>query len=411
MPIQKDRLVERLKTLGQIGATAEGGVTRLAYTPAYRQAEEIVRGWLAEAGLTSQLDAVGNLIGRREGKQPGRPAVMLASHIDSVVNGGHFDGALGVLSAIEVAQALHEDGLTLAAPLEVVAFMDEEGSRWGGGLFGSQAMTGRLTPEMLQRRDRQGVSVSEAMRQWGHDPARFDEAVRDPAEIGAYLELHIEQGAVLESRDLAVGVVTAIAGPLHLAVRLHGRIDHAGATPMGELRRDALAGAAELILAAEATAMATSPTCVATVGRLEVTPSIANIIPGGAFMTFDIRDIDEASRDRAVGAIRGEIERVCQARRLTAEVEEALQVKPVILSHEIVEAVAAACRQVGLPVHYLPSGAGHDAQIMTGVTKAGMIFVRCREGLSHSPAEYAASEDIFVGAQVLYEATVQLGRG
>ncbi|MBI1878122.1 MAG: Zn-dependent hydrolase [Chloroflexi bacterium] len=410
MPIQKDRLVERLNTLGQIGATAEGGVTRLAYTPEYRQAEEVVRGWLAEAGLTSRLDAVGNLIGRREGRQPRRPSVMLASHIDSVVNGGHFDGALGMLSAVEVAQALHEDGLVLAAPLEVVAFMDEEGPRWGGGLFGSRAMTGQITPQMLDRRDRQGVSVFEAMQQWGLDPTQLGKAVRNPAEIGAYLELHIEQGAVLESLGLAVGVVTAIAGPLHLATRLRGRTDHAGATPMGELRRDALVGAAELILAAEATAKTTSPTCVATVGRLEVTPGVANIIPGEVFMTFDIRDIDETARDRAVGAIRREIERVCQARRLSGQVEEALQVKPVILSHEIVETVATACRKFDLPVYHLPSGAGHDAQIMAGVTKAGMIFVRCREGISHSPAEYVTPEDAFVGAQVLYEATVQLGR-
>jgi allantoate deiminase len=408
MPVQKERLVERLDRLGRIGATAEGGVTRLAYNPEYRQAEELVRGWLEVAGLQTRLDAVGNLIGWREGSQPGQPSVMLASHIDTVISGGRFDGALGVLSAIEVAQALQEDDLILDRPLEVVAFMEEEGSRGSGGLFGSRAMTGQLSSEVLQRRDRAGVTMAEAMQAWGLDLTRLGDAVRQAGEIGAYLELHIEQGAVLESQGLAVGVVTAIAGPLFLAARLYGHADHAGATPMGPLRRDALLGAAELVLAAEAIATATSPTCVATVGHLEVTPGAVNVIPGEAYLTFDLRDIDKATRDQAEAHLRSEIERVCEVRRLTAEVEEVLRVQPIRLSPRIIEVIAAACANIGLPVYHLPSGAGHDAQIMTQLADVGMIFVRCRDGISHSPAEYVTPEDAWLGAQVLYEATVQL---
>lgn len=408
MPVQKNRLVERLETLAQFGATADGGVTRLAFTPEYRQAEEMVRGWLEQAGLKTRIDAAGNLIGRREGQHPDRPCLMLASHIDSITSGGRYDGVLGVLTAVEVAQALYEDGLPLETPLEVVAFMDEEGPRWGGGLFGSQAMSGQLDPSVLQRRDRNQISRAEAMHDWGLDPDRLGEAVRDASEIGAYLELHIEQGSVLESQGLAVGVVTAIAGPLFLTARLRGQADHAGATPMGPLRRDALLGAAELVLAAEAIAQETSPTCVVTVGRLEVTPGVTNIIPGEVFMTFDIRDIDQASRDRAEARIRSEIERVCQIRRLTAEMDEFMRIKPVPLSARVVEAVAEACTQVGVPAYRMPSGAGHDAQLMAKLTDAGMIFVRCRDGISHSPAEYVAPEDALVGAQVMYQATLNL---
>lgn len=408
MPVQQNRLMERLETLGQIGATAEGGVTRLAFTPEYRQAEQLVRGWMETAGLHTRIDPAGNLIGRREGKHPEQPCLMLGSHIDSITDGGRYDGVLGVLTALEVAQVLAEDGVALAAPLEVVAFMDEEGPRWGSGLFGSRAMIGELPPNELQRRDHNHITRAEAMQAWGLDPDRIHEAMREPDEIGAYLELHIEQGAVLESQDQPVGGVTAIAGPLFMTTRLHGQADHAGATPMGELRRDTLLGAAELALSAEKIAKDTSSTCVVTVGRLEVKPGVTNIIPGEVFMTFDIRDIDEVARDQAEASIRSEIEQVCRQRRLTAEIDEFMRIKPVKLSPAVVETVAAACTQVGLPAFQMPSGAGHDAQLMAKLTDVGMIFVRCRNGVSHSPAEYVAPADVFLGARVMYEAALGL---
>jgi len=410
MSIRKDRLTERLDALGQIGATTEGGVTRLAYTPEYRRAETLVRSWMEEAGLSARLDAMGNLIGRREGKHTDLPCVMLASHIDTVINGGRYDGALGVLSAIETAQAMQEGGVELDAPLEVVAFMDEEGTRWQGGLCGSRAMVAELSDKDLQRRDDDGVTMSEAMQAWGLDLARLHGAVRAPTEIGSYLELHIEQGAVLESEGLAVGVVTGIAGLLLLSAHLQGSADHAGATPMGPLRHDALLGAAELALIAEKTAKATSSTCVATVGQLELKPGVFNIIPGEATPTFDIRDIDEAARDRAETQIRKAIAQVSQKRGLTAEVTEMLRAAPASLSGRVIEAVSESCKLVGLPAYRLPSGAGHDAQVMTELADVGMIFVRCRGGVSHSPSEYVSPEDAYLGARVMYETALRLGK-
>jgi len=410
MAINKERLVSRLDSLGRIGATAEGGVTRLAYTPEYRQAEEMVRRWMTEAGLEVRTDPVGNLIGRREGDRREQACLTLASHIDSVLNGGRYDGALGVISAIEVAHALSEGGVLLDRPLEVVVFMDEEGARWGDGLFGSEAMTGQLSAEVLERTDRNGVSRAEAMEDWGLDPARFDEAARDPSEIGPYLEVHIEQGAVLESEDIPVGVVDAIAGPLFLEARIYGRADHAGATPMGELRQDALAGAAEVVLAAEAAAQATSPSCVATVGRIEALPGATNVIPGEVMLSLDIRDVDLGARDRAEATIHGAIEAICEKRNLTFRVDELQRTEPVTTSPAVVEAIAAACESLGLPVFPMPSGAAHDAQVMTAVADVGMIFVRCRAGISHSPEEYVTPDDVFVGARVMYEAALRLGR-
>ena len=335
---------------------------------------------------------------------------MLASHIDSVVHGGQFDGALGVLSAIEVAHALSEDGVPLDKTLEVVVFMDEEGARWGDGLFGSRAMTGQLPAAALDRVDHQQVTRAEAMKDWGLDPTRAGEAARDPSEIGAYLELHIEQGAVLESRGIPIGVVDAIAGPLFLAARLYGRTDHAGATPMGELRRDALAGAAEVILAAEAVARATSLSCVATVGRVEAVPGAINVIPGEVMLTLDIRDIHEQVRDRAEASILEEIASICQRRHLTSTVDELQRTQPVTASPVIIQAISAACARLRLQCFHMPSGAAHDAQLMTRMADVGMIFVRCRAGVSHSPQEYVTPDDAFLGAQVMYQTARQLGR-
>jgi len=408
MPITPDRLNRRLEQLAEFGRTAEGGVTRPTFSPEYMAAAEVVRGWMAEAGLTARVDPAGNLIGRREGVEPNLPALVLGSHIDTVINGGRYDGALGVLAGIEVAQALHEDGTLLRRPLEVIAFMGEEGTRWGASMLGSRLMLG-LVPEayLHERADRQGVTIAQALSAAGLDPAHIREAVRAPGEFHAYVELHIEQGAVLESLDAAAGAVTGIAGPLFLSLRLEGRTDHAGATPM-HLRRDALVVAARLVLAAQAAAPDASPTAVATVGRLEVTPGAINAIPGAVAMTFDLRDIVEAQRDRLEETVRAAIDREATAGGLTYRLEELARHKPVLLPPHMVDTVAAAIAAAGLPVHRLPSGAGHDAQVMASITPTAMIFVRSRAGISHSPLEYTSPEDIRAGVEVLYRTAVAL---
>ncbi len=408
MKIDGKRLNDRLARLAAFGQTPEGGVTRPTFTPAYMQAAEVVAGWMAEAGLTVRRDAVGNLIGRREGTRSGFPAVALGSHIDTVISGGRYDGALGVLTGIEVAQALHEDGVRLQHPLEVIAFIEEEGTRWATAMLGSRLMLGLISEEFVQQRtDRQGVTISQALAGAGLDPSRFREAARAADEFHAYVELHIEQGAVLESLGLPVGAVTGIAGPLFLALRLRGRTDHAGATPM-HLRRDALVAASQLVLAAQEAPATVSPTAVATVGRLEVSPGAINAIPGEVFMTFDLRDIVEAQRDRLEQTVRAAIDRIASAAGLAYEVEELTRHKPVLLPEHMVNAVVGACEAAGVPIHRLPSGAGHDAQVMAEITDTAMIFVRSQDGISHSPREYSSPEDIVAGAEVLYRTTLAL---
>lgn len=410
MPINPDRLNDRLTRLAGFGRTPEGGVTRPTLTPDYLAAAEVVKGWMAEAGLAARFDAVGNLTGRREG-QADLPAIALGSHIDTVINGGRYDGALGVLGAIEVSQALAEDGVRLQHPLEVISFMGEEGTRWGANMLGSRCMMGLMGAETLhERTDRQGVTIAQGLAAAGFDPDRFGEAVRDPAEFHAYVELHIEQGAVLESLDAPVGAVTGIAGPLFLSLRIEGRTDHAGATPM-HLRRDALVAAARLVLAAQEAATAISPTAVATVGRLEVTPGAINAIPGAVFMTLDLRDIIEENRDRLEQTMRSAIERVTAEAGLQFKLEELARHKPVLLPQHMVDVVAEACVAAGIPARRLPSGAGHDAQVMAGFVDTAMIFVRSQNGISHSPREFTSKDDIRVGVEVLHRTVLALDGG
>lgn len=408
MPVNERRLGDRLARLATLGQTPEGGVTRVTFSPEYLEAQALVRAWMEEAGLATRLDAVGNLIGRREGREPGLPAVACGSHIDTVINGGRYDGTVGVLGAIEVAQALHEEGQQMRHPLEVIAFMEEEGTRWGTSMLGSRFMLGRIRPEyMRERTDRQGLSIAQAMEVVGLDPGRFTEAIRQPGELAAYLELHIEQGAVLESQGAPVGAVTGIAGPLFLGLRLLGRTSHAGATPMS-LRHDALVAAAQVVLEAQRAAIAASPTAVATVGRLEVTPGAINAIPGEVYMTLDLRDIVEESRDRLEETLRAAIDRAAREGGLEYRLEELSRHKPVLLPAHMVEAVVAAGQALGLTVPRLPSGAGHDAQIMASATDTAMIFVRSKDGISHSPHEYSDPEDIVLGVRVLQRTILSL---
>lgn len=408
MSINPQRLNDRLERLATFGQTARGGITRLTFTPEYMAAQNLVREWMEEAGLVPRVDAVGNLIGRREGTVPGLPAILLGSHLDSVIDGGRYDGTVGVLGGIEVAQALWEDGLKTRHPLEVISFMEEEGTRWGTNMLGSRFLLGRVPPDLMQeRKDRQGVSIAQAMAEVGLDPARYREAARAPSEFAAYLEMHIEQGAVLESLGAPVGVVTGIAGPLFLGLRLLGRTDHAGATPM-HLRCDALVVAARIVLEARRVAKATSPTAVATVGRLEVKPGAINAIPGEVDMTLDLRDIVEGQRDAMEEALRSAVERFSAEEGVRYQWEELARHKPVLLPERMVECIARACQEEGLPVHRLPSGAGHDAQVMASVVDTGMIFVRSRGGISHSPEEFTSLDDCVLSTRVLLRTTLML---
>ncbi len=400
------RLWERLGELAEIGRHEEGGVARLSFTPEERAAKELVASYMREAGLAVREDAAGNLFGRREGRDPGAPAVLVGSHVDSVMNGGDFDGPLGVLGGIEVLQTMQERGVETERPVEVVAFTDEEGARFSLGMIGSRALTGTLSGEDLRHEDGEGVSIAEAMREAGLDPGRVGEAARSSNSLAAYVEMHIEQGKVLEGEGLPVGVVTGIAGPVWLRLSLTGEAGHAGTTPMGA-RRDALAAAAEVLRVVEEEASATGST-VGTVGQIGARPGGINIIPGRVELSLDLRDIDEAVRDRVEGRIRERAGEACERRGVGLEFEELQRLPPAPCAEEIQATIAAACEGEGVRPYPLPSGAGHDGMHVAELCPMGMIFVRSKSGISHNPKEWSSPEDCEAGCNVLYSAVLDL---
>ena len=404
--IDGERLWRRISELGEIGRQEEGGVTRLSFTDEERAAKDLVASYMEEAGLAVREDAVGNLFGRREGRDPGSPAVLIGSHVDSVYNGGDFDGPLGVLAGVEVLHAMREQGVQTEHPVEVVAFTDEEGARFSFGMIGSRALAGKLSAADLENEDENGVSVAEAMRSRGLDPARISGAARPEGSLAAYVELHIEQGLVLENEGLPVGVVTGIAGPAWLRFVLEGETGHAGTTPMN-LRRDALAAAAEIMGAIEAEAAVTGST-VGTVGQLDLKPGGINIIPGRVEFSLDLRDIDEAVRDGVESRIMERAREISDRRGVELEIEELQRLAPAPCSEAVRGAARRACERLGVRPFELPSGAGHDGMQLTGLCPVGMLFVRSKDGVSHSPDEWSSKADCNAGANALYWTVLDL---
>lgn len=404
--INPDRLWDRLMELSAIGSQEVGGVTRLSFTPEERAAKDLVAGFMKEAGLTVREDETGNLIGRKEGKNPEAAVVLVGSHVDSVPSGGNFDGPLGVLAGVEILQAMNEQGVETEHPIEVIAFTDEEGTRFGFGMIGSRGIAGLLTADELEARDKEGISIAQAMRESGIDPEQIGRAARTPGSVKAYVELHIEQGKVLESRGLSVGVVSGVAGPLWVKFVLEGEAGHAGATPMN-MRRDPLAAAAEIMLSIEREA-SRKDISVGTVGKLQVFPGGVNIIPGRVEFTLDLRDVNEAVRDEVEKNIMREAEAICEKRNIKLEVELLQRIPPAVCSEEIQSAIREACAAEGLETITLPSGAGHDCMQLVDLCPVGMIFARSRDGISHNPAEYTTKEDCANGAKVLYRTVLSL---
>jgi allantoate deiminase/N-carbamoyl-L-amino-acid hydrolase len=397
----------RLAELGEIGKTPENGVHRLALSAEDKQAQKLVAGWMKEAGMTVRQDHFGNLIGRKEGTDPQAPVVMLGSHIDSVPNGGRYDGTIGVIGGIEVVQTICEANITHTHPIEVVAFCDEEGPRFYSGLFGSTGMIGKMTQEKLHMPDDEGISRYDELRSMGLDPDNQQDSVRKPGEIKVYLEMHIEQGPYLQAMNAPVGIVTGIAGPAWLNIKLHGMAGHAGTVPMN-MRRDPMSGAAEVILAIEKICGSdpSAPT-VGTVGKIAAYPGGQNVIPGTVEFSVDIRDTDEGRRDAAISQIQAAVDEVCKRRGLTAEVKVNERAKPTLCSEQVMAAMERAAGALGLTPPKLVSGAGHDAMCLAEIADMGMIFVRCLDGISHNPKEYASQEDITAGTEVLLATTLE----
>ncbi|BDG30513.1 Zn-dependent hydrolase [Parageobacillus thermoglucosidasius] len=404
--INGDRLWNRLLELGTIGKQPSGGITRLSFTKEERAAKEKVASYMKEAGLAVYEDAVGNLIGRKEGKEKDAPAVLVGSHIDSVYNGGMFDGPLGVLAAVEVLQTMNERGVKTKHPIEVVAFTDEEGARFSYGMIGSRGMAGTLSEEELVHQDKHGISLAAAMEEAGLDPGKIGKAARRKGSVKAYVELHIEQGRVLEQANLPVGIVTGIAGLIWAKLTVKGKAEHAGATPM-PIRRDPLVAAAQIIQVIEQEAKKTGTT-VGTVGQMQVFPGGINIIPERVEFSLDLRDLDAAVRDSVFLSIIERAKQIGNERNVDVAVELLQKMPPVLCSEIVQNAAKEACRQLGFDVFTLPSGASHDGVQLAGLCPIGMIFVRSKDGVSHSPEEWSSKEDCAAGANVLYHTVLSL---
>jgi allantoate deiminase len=358
-----------------------GRLTRRFATPALREAGEAAAGWMRQAGMTVRRDAIGNVIGRREG---GARTLLLGSHLDTVPDAGRYDGALGVLVALAAVQ----DAQELPFALEVYGFADEEGTRYGTSYLASCVVAGSFDRALLERLDADGVALADALRAFGGDPDAFSEARRVPADLIGYCEVHIEQGPVLETRDTPLGVVTGIAGQSGVAVGFVGAAGHAGTVPMA-LRRDALGAAAEFVLAVEDVGHSIDE-LVATVGKLSVEPGAANVIPGGATLSVDVRHLEDAVRVAAVERLHERASEIAHARGVSLR-WQVRHTPAVACDPALTELMAHA---VGSDAVRLPSGAGHDAAMMASICPVAMLLVRCAGGISHHPDESVSVEDV-----------------
>ncbi len=407
LTVDFDRLRGDLNALSAIGRGDDQGLYRMAFTDADIEARRWLERRAADAGLDTTWDGAANVIVRRPDAPSDVPALVLGSHLDTVPAGGYLDGALGVVAGLECLRCLHDRGIATRHPVEVVAFADEEGRF--GGMLGSRAMSGALTPDAIHRaRDLDGVSLVDAMRAQGLDPLAALDARRVADSIHAYLELHIEQGPVLERRGTPIGVVEQIAGLFKWSVRLIGEADHAGTTPM-DMRRDAFSGLAEFadeiprVLEEHGGAES-----LATIGKADLFPGIANTVPGRVEFSLDVRDVDADRLAELGDALRRALSAIARRRHLMFEFDVVSEIAPVACESHLVDSLAAAAERVGVATHRMPSGAAHDAQSMAALTRIGMLFVPSKDGRSHSPAEWTHWEDIETGANVLLQAVLDV---
>jgi allantoate deiminase len=384
-----------------------GRLTRLYLSPAHRKAADLVAGWMREAGMTVRIDALGSVIGRYDALDPQARTLVLGSHIDTVRDAGRFDGALGVVTTIEAVKAAFKSGKRFPFAIEVAAFGDEEGVRFASTLGGSKALAGTFDASALDDTGDDGLSRRQALTAFGCDPSRLRELALPPDRTLGYVEVHIEQGPVLEQENLPVGIVTAIAGVTRAAVEIDGVAGHAGTVPM-PMRKDALTASAEMLLAIEAWAKSRS-NLVATVGKLDVPGSAANTIPGRVRFTLDIRSPSDQERANAVGDIRQSLEAIARRRGVSARVLVGHQAPAAICDRRLSDQLAAAVESFGIAPRRLPSGAGHDAMAFDKVIPFAMLFVRCRGGISHHPDEYASPADIDIAVRVLLNFLERIG--
>jgi beta-ureidopropionase / N-carbamoyl-L-amino-acid hydrolase len=397
------RMAERIKELSQIGANPEGGVSRVAFSDADVEGRKYIRSLMEKAGLTVRVDTAGNIIGHREGRNQKLPVILFGSHIDSVPHGGNYDGDMGVLGALECVEVLNQQNYLTSHPLEVIVFSDEE-----GGLTGSHVVVGELSPEALQIKSHSGKTIGEGIRFIGGDPDNLQAAKRNPSEILAYLELHIEQGGVLETEKTDIGVVEGIVGINVWDVTVLGFANHAGTTPMNQ-RKDALLAAAKLVESVNHIARSIPGRQVATVGKIQAEPGAPNVIPGKVVMSLEIRDLEKSKIDLVFEKVKESAEKIAADTGTTISFA-ALDVTavPAPTDQRLREVIQEAATALGLTTKLMPSGAGHDAQDIARIAPIGMIFVPSIGGISHSPKEFTTASDMANGASVLMQAILKV---
>ena len=408
MQINPTRLQQHFEAMSLIGKIGETGTCRPTMTALEKQGFELAASWMQDAGMKTHIDNFGNLIGRLEGEDKILPVLMMGSHLDSQPYGGRFDGVAGVLCAIEVVKTISENNIKPKRSIEVISFADEEGWRFTKGLFGSRGILGKLEEGELARTDKDGITREQALIDFGCDPTNFKASEYVPGSIHAYLELHIEQGPILDIANKPIGIVTGISGPLWLTVKLKGMAGHTGSVPM-HLRNDALLGAAEIIVAVNriATQNPANPT-VATVATMEVFPASRNIIAEEVVFTIDLRDIDLARRNLYEQQLYTDIKNICSKHRLTYSITEDTNSEPRYCAEWIKNIIKKNCEQQNLDAPELMSGPFHDALALSYACDYGMIFVRCKDGISHNPKEFSSYEDLALGAEIMYGTVLEM---
>jgi len=393
-----DRVLERIERLAAFSEEPGRLTRRFLSAPMLRAVDEL-NTWMRGAGLTVRRDTVGNVIGHYPATRPGARTLLLGSHIDTVRDAGKYDGPLGVMIALACVEELHRNGRHLPFAIDVVAFADEEGLRYGSSYLGSRALAGTFDLRDLERQDSDGISMADAIRSVGGDPASLPNDRLQPEEIVGYCEVHIEQGPVLEARNLPIGVVTAIVGQSRVTLRFSGMAGHAGTVPMA-LRHDALCAAAAFVLAAEAEARSEQG-LVATVGQLAVAPGASNVIPGAVTLSLDVRHHDDAVREAASERLRQQAQAIGAERGVAVEWDDVQAHGAVLCDEGLRSLLARAVAEMGYTPHDLVSGAGHDAVALAAITPIAMLFVRCAGGVSHHPAEAVERDDVGIAAATL----------
>lgn len=410
-PDDLGRLAQALLDRLALVTDEPGRVTRTYLSPAHARSIDLVGGWMRDRRMTTSVDAVATLRGRRAADANPSPAtprtLLIGSHIDTVVDAGKLDGTLGVIGGMLALEEIDRRGIHLPFAVEILAFGDEEGVRFPSALSSSSAATGTYRREWLEVRDRDGVTLGEALRAFGCDPNAIDRAAIDPAGVVGYLEIHIEQGPRLEHWGLPLGVVTSIAGQTRLSMSLGGMAGHAGTVPM-DLRRDALAGLAEIILGVERIGRQGTGELVATVGRVAVSPGAGNTVPGRVDASLDVRAGADTPRLVALDRIAYEGARIAERRGLTFTLERHVDVPTCPMDDDLQNAFARAVGSLGLDVRRLPSGAGHDAMAMARSFRSGMLFIRSKAGISHNPLEWSDPLDLGLGIEALVRTIVDL---